>query len=442
MDQELTYKWIQERLRELHSGILSEQDRLRLVEIAKDDPFVSDALEGFHAHPDEVHAQHLDAIAAKIKQPKRERRRWLIPNLTVTAIAASILIIVATYAVITRMEKSSDETLFVFVAPDSLAQLDSLVGEVAMETGPQPVDTMNEKMAAPETATQQTPHQKSISAQTESKQLKVQPAPGTVTAAKTEVPVTEPSEPSSQSAVKPSSKESSEIVHVDDEIKTADEDIAVQSQVELSRAKRDEGFYANQMNPAIMQSRVTGQVTDAHSGAPIMSAKLAVDYSNQLFYTDIEGGFELFIPQQEAVLLVTYPGYADTAMIIKQADEHILVDMKAGGILSSNVIAGANNKGPVPSAMLDPIASFRHFYNYIAATSSLQLTPEASSARRKVTLEFNVKSDGRPRDINVLESSRDKTYDNEAKRLLESGPDWVCPGGEYPCTRRYTFYFR
>jgi len=71
LDQELTYKWIQERLRELHSGTLSEQDRLRLVEIAKDDPFVSDALEGFHAHPDEAHAEHLDAIAAKIKQTKR-----------------------------------------------------------------------------------------------------------------------------------------------------------------------------------------------------------------------------------------------------------------------------------------------------------------------------------------------------------------------------------
>ena len=114
MDQELTYKWIQERLRELNSGTLSEQDRLRLVEIAKHDPFVSDALEGFHAHPDEEHAQHLQAITAKIKQPKRERRRWLIPNLTVTAIAASILLIVATYAVITRIEHKTDETLFVF----------------------------------------------------------------------------------------------------------------------------------------------------------------------------------------------------------------------------------------------------------------------------------------------------------------------------------------
>lgn len=439
MDQELTYKWIQARLREMHSGNLSEQDRLRLVEIAKNDPFVSDAMEGFHAHPDEAHAEHLDAIAAKIKQPKRERRRWLMPNLTVTAIAASILLIIATYTVITRMEKSSDETLFVFVAPDSLAQHDSLAGGIAMESTSQPVDEVNEKMAAPETSTPIAADQKSISAKTESLQLKVQPAPGTDADTKTEVAI---SEPSTQPAEMPTAKESATTVYADDEIKTAEEDIDLQSSHELARAKRDEGFYANQMNPALMQSRVTGHVADAHSGVPIMSAKLAVDYSNQLFYTDIEGGFELFIPQPQAVLLVTYPGYADTALIINPAAENILVDMKPGSILSSNVIAGAKNKGPVPSGMTDPVSSFRNFYNYILAASSLQLTPEASSARRKVTLEFTVKSDGRPRDIKVLETSRDKTYDNEAKRLLESGPDWVCPGGGYPCTRSYTFYFR
>ena len=442
MDQELTYKWIQERLRELHSGTLSEKDMLRLVEIAKDDPFVSDALEGFHAHPDEAHAEHLDAIAAKIKQTKRARRRWLIPNLTVTAIAASILLIVATYAVITRMEKSSDETLFVFVEPDSLAKHDSLAGGMAMETTTQPADEVSEKMNTTETATPSSVNDKSVASQTESKQLNVQPAPGTEDVAKTEEPISEPSEPSARPSAVPAAKESAKTEYADDELKAADEEIASQSQTELARAKRDEGYYANQMNPALMQSRVIGHVADAHSGAPIMSAKLAVDYSNQLFYTDIEGGFELHIPQQEAVLQVTFPGYADTSLVIKPSEENLLVAMKPGSILSSNAIAGAKTKGPVPSGTLNPVSSFHNFYNYISAASSLQLTSEASSARRKVTLEFTVRKDGRPKDIRIIESSRDKTYDDEAKRLLESGPDWVCLGGEYPCTRSYTFYFR
>jgi hypothetical protein len=240
----------------------------------------------------------------------------------------------------------------------------------------------------------------------------------------------------------PAAKEPATTVYADDEIKAADEDIPVQSKTEIARANRDEGYYANQMNPALMQSRVIGQIADANSGAPIMSARLAVDYSNQLFYTNIEGGFELQLPQPKALLQVTYPGYADTAFIIKPSEENLVVAMKPGNILSSNVMAGAKTKGPVPSGTLNPVTSFHTFYNYIAAASSLQLTSEASSARRKVTIEFTVRKDGRPKDIKVVESSRDKTYDDEAKRLLESGPDWVCLDGEYPCTRSYTFYFR
>ena len=264
-------------------------------------------------------------------------------------------------------------------------------------------------------------------------------APGTYADVKTEVVITEPS---AQPSAMPTAKESAKTVYADDELKAADEDIASQSQTELARATRDEGYYANQMNPALMQSRVIGHVADAQSGAPIMSAKLAVDYSNQLFYTDIEGGFELHIPQAEALLQVTYPGYADTSMIIRPSEENLLVAMKPGSILASNAIAGAKTKGPVPSGSLNPVSSFHNFYNYISAASSLQLTSEASSARRKVTLEFTVRKDGRPKDIRIIESSRDKTYDDEAKRLLESGPDWVCLDGGYPCTRSYTFYFR
>lgn len=311
-----------------------------------------------------------------------------------------------------------------------------------MESSSQPADEVNEKMDAPASVTPSAADQKSVASKTESTQLKALPPPEIVADGKTEVVMSEPSAPSGQTSAMPIAKEATTTVYADDELNSAEESIDVQSHLELARAKRDEGYYANQMNPALMQSRVTGLVTDAHTGAPIMSAKLAVDYSNQLFYTDIEGGFELQLPQPAAVLQVTYPGYADTALIIKPAEDHILVDLKPGSILSSNVMAGAKNKGPVPSVINDPVSSFRQFYNYITATSSLQLTSEASAARRKVTLEFTVKKDGRPTDIKVLESSRDKTYDNEARRLLDNGPDWVCLEGEYPCVRSYTFYFR
>lgn len=133
VEQEQTYKWIQERLRQLHSGTLSEEDLRRLMEIAEHDPFVADALEGYTTHPDGEHAEYLEYLAEKITYRKRERRRWLIPNLTITAIAASLLIILATYAVLYRIDHTEKETTFVFVSPDSLGIHENDSFGVAME---------------------------------------------------------------------------------------------------------------------------------------------------------------------------------------------------------------------------------------------------------------------------------------------------------------------
>ena len=138
MEQEQTYKWVQERLRQLHAGTLSGSDLERLREIALEDPFVADALEGYAAHPDDSHAESLQYLESKIVSVRRERRRWLIPNLTITAIAASLLIIIATYAVMTRMDHQSEEKTFVFVSPDSLPSHVSSSEGVAMAQPPSP----------------------------------------------------------------------------------------------------------------------------------------------------------------------------------------------------------------------------------------------------------------------------------------------------------------
>ena len=111
MDQEKTYKWIQDRLRELNAGTIAEADFRQLETLAKDDPFVADALEGYQSHPDLDHTEFLDSLTQKIKPFKRERRRWLIPNLTVTAVAASLILIVGFYAVMTRMSTNENKDM-------------------------------------------------------------------------------------------------------------------------------------------------------------------------------------------------------------------------------------------------------------------------------------------------------------------------------------------
>ncbi len=434
MDQEQTYKWIQERLRQLNSGTLSEADRLRLVEIAREDPFVADALEGFNAHPDIEHAEHLEALKKKITPVRRVRRRWLIPNLTVTAVAASVLLIVATYMVITRIEKPADESVLVMIAPDTLTH-DSLNGAIAMEPETKMSTDAGEKVYETEGTVEKEVADKPAHAA--AKETSPPASAGATTAAKKPAVIAaDPGVESSPVIAAPAAPP------VADDQPVADEDIASESKVELSRAKRDEGYYANQMDASLMMSRVTGHVVDAQNGEPIAKAKLLVSYSNQVFYPDILGSFELYLPETEAVIQVASEGYTESNKVIHQGEENILVSLEPGTIAPPLNVAGSIAKGPVSPSRNPEIESFLNIHQYITSSSTFALTTEPSAARRKVMVEFKVGRDGNPKNITVVESSRDKNYDGEAVRLIENSPDWFCPGGEYPCVRRYTFYFR
>lgn len=427
MDQELTYKWIQERLRELNSGTLAEQDRLRLVEIAKKDPFVADALEGFHAHPDSTHAAHLEVLAEKIKKTKRLRRRWLIPNLTVTAIAASVLLIIATYAVIMRMEKQSEEDILVFLSPDSLTLDDTFDGITDKEdNSPSPGDKEEEPYAAAG-SNKKEPSAAQNSKSAANKRFPVADAAATA------------KDPDSPAAIPGST--SPDVSGTGDR-SSAKADVADESDTELSAAKKDEGLITNIGDNDQRRSNVSGLVVDAGTGEPLLNAKLSVSYTNQLFYTDKDGRFDLFIPESEAVLHISYNGLVDTALIIRQGEHLNVVGLKESLMIPSMTSPGIKNIGPLSSIKQPEIESYYNVNGYIISSSTLELTTEPSVARRKVTIKFEVTRDGHPAEITVLETSRDKTYDGEAIRLITSGPDWVCPGESYPCTRVYTFYFR
>jgi TonB family protein len=435
LDQETTYKWIQERLRELNSGTLSESDRLRLVSIAKDDPFVADALEGFHANPEVDHNDSLDKLTRQIKFTRRERRRWFMPNLTVTAIAASFLVILATYGVIVQVQKKNEEAVFVFVAPDTLSTSDTILNDIVMESEPVEEtkrilkDTPSESTSRKETS-QSSPVTSSVAKTTEAV-----PTPPAVESDENVVTGGATYGNAQPGAAVPSPSSM-------DDSKSLAADRAMKSQSEMAGKKRDEGYYANQMDPDVMRSRVTGRVIEAVSGDPLMYAKLSVSYTNQLFYTDAQGYFELYLPEEEAVVNVTYTKLVDSTFIIKQGDENIEVALNEGTTIGTMQNQEAVSKGPVTSLTNPAIESYFYIHRYITSNATLELTPDPSSARRKVIVEFKVKKDGRPSDMTVIESSRDKTYDGEALRLIKESPDWVCPGEQYPCMRRYTFYFR
>jgi len=117
MTADLSYDWIQARLLELSAGTLAPEDRARLELIAQADPFVADAMEGYTRVADADHAGHLEQLRQRIASPKRARRRWLMPNLTVTAIAAIFMILIGTWAVVRWSGRPTEESREVILSP-------------------------------------------------------------------------------------------------------------------------------------------------------------------------------------------------------------------------------------------------------------------------------------------------------------------------------------
>lgn len=120
-------------MQELTRGNLSSEDRLRLEQLAKDDPFIADALEGYETSEESDHSIVLSLLKDRIHSTKRKRRRWLIPNLTVTSLAALVLVLIGAWVVI-KWSNQNAEVRTVIMPP--MSKEEAIAEKETMRTVP------------------------------------------------------------------------------------------------------------------------------------------------------------------------------------------------------------------------------------------------------------------------------------------------------------------
>ena len=65
------------------------------------------------------------------------------------------------------------------------------------------------------------------------------------------------------------------------------------------------------------QTQVSGKITDAKSGEGLIGANILVEGTSSGTTTDLDGNYELTI-QGDAVLVVSYTGYADQSISVSK----------------------------------------------------------------------------------------------------------------------------
>src|SRR5688572_13198411 len=283
MDQEKTYKWIQDRLRDLHSGTLSEADRARLFEMAHQDPFLKDALEGYQSSSQHDHAIHLRNISHRIQKKGLAKRRYLLPDRrgwVMQAVAASLVLILVTWAVIYYLE---DEENTILVATETeIERPDESSRRLMEETKEIEADIASEESAGNEINEAPT----GLRAHATEKAEEAKSGSSGTLHVLDGVPVEKRDEILSEPAAsKPPATTYKPAQEVESDVVTNESPAAATDQDAKSR---DEGYYANQMSPAMMNKRITGQVIDAY-GQAIPGAFIVLQNSNLATTSNLYG---------------------------------------------------------------------------------------------------------------------------------------------------------
>ena len=427
MDQERTYKWIQDRLRDLHSGTLNETDRARLIELSKDDPFLKDALEGYQSTHGHDHIQRLRTISHHIQSRHTARRRKLFPSRSqwvIQAAAAALLLLFVTWAAIYYVGKENTE-VFATAKTEDATSTDTLIditsgaqdidADIAYD---QPAELLQEEPGLRANAQAKYEAKDKTEAEAKDNNLSSQNMKSTVADA-TQI------EEASPSGV------------LSEPVTTGKTSEYESDGIEYSMTK-DEGSFANAMPPSMVEQRVTGQIINSY-GQPVTGAVISIPNSNLITTSDTYGQFEIFIPGAKSPVEISSSGYQDTLMNVNKGQENVVVVLSSayphqGEVAYQKMEA---QKARVNTTSLDKTLSF---HEYLKANSIYPVQSQYTSNNHPVTIQFTVNSEGRPEKITTVKSSVAKKFHTEAIRLVENGPLWTCD--KFPCKKEYTIYFQ
>ncbi|MBC6110728.1 carboxypeptidase-like regulatory domain-containing protein [Pedobacter fastidiosus] len=184
----------------------------------------------------------------------------------------------------------------------------------------------------------------------------------------------------------------------------------------------------------------------AQNGAPVKGAIVKVAGSKTTTTTDSKGAFSLPVDSsfKNKDILVKADGYNDVALSAasdpnrirmaltgdKSINEIVAV-MGSNGQKKENIpapkialraVENLNGKSAIEATKPIPVSTI-NYEQYLENNNKL-FNPKGPA--QYVKISFRVKKNGRPTEFKIVKS-QSKQADAEAKRLIETGPDWVLP---------------
>ncbi|MCB0581276.1 MAG: TonB family protein [Phaeodactylibacter sp.] len=424
-----------ERLRRWITGEATHEEERQLAQLAEEDPFLAEALEGYHRHPEGRHAERVEQLKARVRE-KGRRKRTALFYLPRAAAAAILLAIVAGGFWYINQDGGGTPALAVQEKPAEQAEEAAPESDAdASGTGPGKDETAS--LPAPKEPAAQAPKAPSPPKEAPArpkKQAAQLPPPASRELARAE-PLTLPPRGGETKIeadeVEPYSLKEQEIAAAAEERK-ADETAGFSA-----RARKEPSApAAKPAAPAGQGRRVTGIVTGP-DGAPLIGASVLLEGTARGTATDIDGRFVLQVPDSSSAnLVVNYTGYESQIVPVGGEDSLAIALTEGEALLDQVVVTGYATGRETPLPAPRPENGFEELRRYIRENLKYPEAARKNGTEGKVKLAFRIKADGSPGDFKIKKGLGDGC-DEEAIRLLREGPKWEGAGQEVEYTVRF-----
>lgn len=183
---------------------------------------------------------------------------------------------------------------------------------------------------------------------------------------------------------------------------------------------------------------IKGKVVDSEK-YPLDNITLRFKGNPAITLSDELGRFEMVVPDSNATLIASAPGFKTKEFKRVQSDKKVELLMEREPSLEEIVVSGyaqkkaAGKKSPTPPVFnidtteASPEDGWEAYEKYVLANKRFKNHP--GSLAIAVTLSFESLEDGTLTAFRVVQSGGNQ-YDNEAIRLVKEGPKWKNKDGE------------
>jgi hypothetical protein len=177
---------------------------------------------------------------------------------------------------------------------------------------------------------------------------------------------------------------------------------------------------------------INGRVYTKEDGAPLSGAVVRVAGTNKATTTNTKGEFSLSTDTSSRQnLSIAYVGYT-TQQINAKTNQAVNVALEASGSSLNEVVIADKTKSEATAAQklnnigsmssnASPVGGWARFDDYLKANNKFY---KENGVPKYVSLSFNIRKDGRARNVKVL-TGLTKAENQEAIRLIEEGPNWT-----------------